>query len=61
MFEVLKKIDWTTLMHQIARLTMHSEGVPVVIAPDDPGTFGFDNVTLDWLKICYVLQFFKFS
>lgn len=32
---------------------LHREGIPIVLAPDDPGTFGFDNVTLDWY-VAYV-------
>ena len=26
----------------------YREGIPVVLAPDDPGSFGYDGVTVDW-------------
>ena len=27
---------------------LYKEGIPIVLAPDDPGTFGYDNTTVDW-------------
>ena len=30
---------------------LYKEGIPIVLAPDDPGTFGYDNVTVDWYMV----------
>ncbi|ESO01158.1 hypothetical protein HELRODRAFT_82370 [Helobdella robusta] len=31
----------------------HKEGIPIVLAPDDPGTMGYDTVVVDWY-VAYV-------
>ena len=28
----------------------YRSGIPIVLSPDDPGTFGYDNLTVDWYQ-----------
>ncbi|ESO01160.1 hypothetical protein HELRODRAFT_134508, partial [Helobdella robusta] len=29
---------------------LYKNGVPIILSPDDPGTFGYDNFTTDWYQ-----------
>jgi len=31
-------------------LHFYRSGIPIVLSPDDPGTFGYDNLTVDWYE-----------
>lgn len=43
-------LGYTHDLRQHPAQLFHKMGIPVILSPDDPGLFGYDEVTLDWYE-----------
>lgn len=46
-----KLLGYTYDLREHPGQLFHKQGIPVVLSPDDPGLFGYNEVTLDWFHV----------